>query len=203
MAKERSAALGFQNIIFKEINIKKVDLPDSFFDAAVCRWGLMFVPDLTSVLKKVYNSLFPGGQFAAAVWSQPSKVPLISLPMNIIRREIGNQIPQTQQTSLGPFSLSDINALKQMFIQTGFTNIRTGLVNVTFILPSAEQFVQAMQELSPPINMMLSNVAPVKRVKILEDITDELDRNYKDKKTDHIRLTNEVICIAGRRSVLN
>jgi hypothetical protein len=163
----------------------------------------MFVPDLTSVLKKVYNSLFPGGQFAAAVWSQPSKVPLISLPMNIIRREIGNQIPQTQQTSLGPFSLSDINALKQMFIQTGFTNIRTGLVNVTFILPSAEQFVQAMQELSPPINMMLSNVAPVKRVKILEDITDELDRNYKDKKTDHIRLTNEVICIAGRRSVLN
>jgi enediyne biosynthesis protein CalE5 len=203
IAKERSAALGFQNITFKEIYVEKLDLPDSFFDAAVCRWGLMFVQDLTSVLKKIYNSLFPGGRFAAAVWSRPSKVPLISLPMNIIRREMGNQIPQTQQTSLEPFSLSDIVALKQMFIQTGFTDIRTELVNVTFNQSSAEQFVQAMQELSPPLNMILSNVAPVKRVKILEDITDELDRNYKEKKTGHIRLTNEVICIAGQRSALN
>src|SRR5918995_4060014 len=129
IAKERTKTLGFQNITFKEINIEKLDLPDSFFYAAVCRWGLMFVPDLTSVLKKIYDTLFPGGRFAAAVWSHPSRVPLISLPMDIIRREIGNQIPKKQQTSLGPFSLSDINALKQMFIQTGFIDISTELVN--------------------------------------------------------------------------
>ena len=63
------------------------------------------------------------------------------------------------------------------------------------------QFVQAMQELSPPINTMLSNAASFKRIKVLEAITDELDRNYTDKKTGHIRLTNEVICIVGQKSV--
>jgi enediyne biosynthesis protein CalE5 len=199
IAKERCAALGFQNIIFKEIDIEKFVLPNTFFDVAVCRWGLMFLPNLNIVLKKIYDSLFPGGRFAAAVWSHPSKVPLISLPMDIITREIGNQIPQTQQTTLGPFSLSDINALEHLFFQTGFSDIRIESVNVALKYPSAEKFVQIMQELSLSINMMLSMVASAKRVNVLEAITDELDRNFRDKKTGDIRLTNEVICIAGQR----
>jgi ubiquinone/menaquinone biosynthesis C-methylase UbiE len=203
IAKERSTALGFQNITFKDIDIEELVLPSSFFDVAVCRWGLMFLSNLNTVLKKIYDALFPGGRFAAAVWSYPSKVPLISLPMDIITREIGSQIPQTQQTTLGPFSLSDINVLEQSFIRSGFTDIRTELVDVTFELPSAKQFVQIMQELSLSINMMLSKVASVKRVNVLEAITDGLDRNFRDKKTGHIRLTNEVICIAGQRGVLN
>ena len=203
IAKERSTALGLQNISLKEIDIEKVILPNSFFDVAVCRWGLMFLSNLNTVLKKIYNSLYPGGRFAAAVWSHPSKVPLISLPMDIITREIGSQIPQTQQTTLGPFSLSDINALEQSFIQTGFSDIRIESVNVALKYPSAEKFVQIMQELSLSINMMLSKVASTKRVNVLEAITDELKYNYRDKKTGHIRLTNEVICIAGQRGVLN
>jgi ubiquinone/menaquinone biosynthesis C-methylase UbiE len=199
IAKERSTALGFQNITFKEIDIGEYVLPSSFFDVAVCRWGLMFLSNLNTVLKKIYDALFPGGRFAAAVWSHPSNVPLISLPMNIITREIGSRIPQTQQTTLGPFSLSDINALKELFIQTGFTDIRTELVNVTFTLPSAKQFAQAIQELSPPINMTLNKVDSVVKVKILEVITDELNHNHKDHKTDHIILTNGTICIVGRK----
>jgi enediyne biosynthesis protein CalE5 len=203
IAKERSTSLGFQNITFKEADIEGLDLPNSFFDVAICRWGLMFLPNLNSVLKKIYDALFPGGRFAAAVWSHPSKVPLISLPMDIIRREIGSQIPQTQQMTLGPFSLSDVNTLKQSFIRTGFTDIRIESANATFKLPSVEQFVQAIQELSLPINMMLNNTTPVKRVKILEAITNELNHNYKDKKTGHIRLTNEAICIAGQKGCAN
>jgi ubiquinone/menaquinone biosynthesis C-methylase UbiE len=203
IAKERSTDLGFQNITFKEIDIEKFVLPNSFFDTAVSRWGLMFLSNLNTVLKKIHDALFPGGRFAAAVWSHPSKVPLISLPMDIITREIGSQIPQTQQITLGPFSLSDINVLEQSFIRSGFTNIRTELVDVTFELSSANQFVQIMQELSLSINMMLSKVASVKRVKVLKAITDELDRNFRDRKTGHIRITNEVICIAGQRGVLN
>lgn len=163
----------------------------------------MFLPNLNTVLKKIHDALFPGGRFAAAVWSHPTKVPLISLPMDIITREIGSQIPQTQQTTLGPFSLSDINALKHSFIQAGFSDIKIEPLNVTFKLPSADQFVQIMQELSLPINMILSKVTSVKRINILEAITDELDRNIRDKKTGHIRLNNEVICIAGQRSVPN
>ena len=60
-----------------------------------------------------------------------------------------------------------------------------------------------MQELSLSINMMLSKVASVKRVNVLEAITDELDHNFRNQKTGHIRLTSEVICIAGQRSYIS
>jgi predicted RNA binding protein YcfA (HicA-like mRNA interferase family) len=50
--------------------------------------------------------------------------------------------------------------------------------------------------------MMLNiNIAPVKKTEILKAITDELGFKYTDRKTSHIRLTNETICIAGRKSV--
>ena len=62
-------------------------------------------------------------------------------------------------------------------------------MNVTFKLLSAEQFVQVMQELSLPVNMILNNTVPVKRVKILEAITYELNHNYKDKKTQLVYST--------------
>jgi hypothetical protein len=84
----------------------------------------------------------------------------------------------------------------------GYATVKS-VANVTFKLPSAKQFVQAMQELSPPIKMMLSNVASVKRTEVLKAITDELGRSYKDKKTGHIRLKDETICISGRKSMMN
>jgi ubiquinone/menaquinone biosynthesis C-methylase UbiE len=47
IAKVRAAASGLQDIIeFKESDAENIDFPDSFFDAALCRWGLMLLPNL-------------------------------------------------------------------------------------------------------------------------------------------------------------
>lgn len=47
VAKQRVISLGLQNVIeFKEGDIETLDLPSSAFDAALCRFGLMFLPDL-------------------------------------------------------------------------------------------------------------------------------------------------------------
>ena len=200
IAKERSTELGLQNIIeFKQSDAERVELPKSFFDIAVCRWGLMFLPNLNAVLSRIYDVLIQGGRFASAVWSSPHKVPLISLPMNVIRREIGSQMSQTDPSTLGPFSLSDINILEQSFIQAGFQEIRTELIDVIFELPSAEQFIEIIQELNVSFNSVLSNMSTVKKAKILKAITDELDHSYIDNQTGHIRLANETICISGRK----
>ena len=50
VAKQRAISLGLQNVIkFKEGDIETLDLPSSAFDAALCRFGLMFLPDLKGV----------------------------------------------------------------------------------------------------------------------------------------------------------
>jgi ubiquinone/menaquinone biosynthesis C-methylase UbiE len=69
IAKQRAAALELQSIIeFKESDAETLELAKSSFDAVLCRWGLMFLPDLKAGLSNIYRSLKEGGQFAAAVW---------------------------------------------------------------------------------------------------------------------------------------
>jgi len=79
VAKQRATSLGLQNLIeFKEGDIEAIELPSSMFDAVLCRWGLMFLPDLKAGLSNVYRSLVEGGHIAAAVWALPDQNTLIA-----------------------------------------------------------------------------------------------------------------------------
>ena len=89
IAKERAASLGLQDIIeFKESDAEILDLPDSTYDAVLCRWGLMLLPNLEAALSKIHGSLVSGGRFAAAVWADAPKVPIISLASRIISEQL-------------------------------------------------------------------------------------------------------------------
>jgi ubiquinone/menaquinone biosynthesis C-methylase UbiE len=47
IAKKRAISLGVQDIIeFRKGDTETIELPISTFDAALCRFGLMFLPDL-------------------------------------------------------------------------------------------------------------------------------------------------------------
>ena len=46
IAKQRAISLGLHHVIeFKEGDAETIELPTSTFDAVLCRWGLMFLPD--------------------------------------------------------------------------------------------------------------------------------------------------------------
>jgi ubiquinone/menaquinone biosynthesis C-methylase UbiE len=56
VAKQRAISLGLQNVIeFKEGDTETIDLPSSTFDAVLCRWGLMFLPDIKAGLSNIYR----------------------------------------------------------------------------------------------------------------------------------------------------
>ena len=83
IARQRAASLGLQDVIdFKEGDAETIDLPSSKFDAALCRWGLIYLPDLKAGLSNIHRSLVDGGRLAAAVWASPDKVPFLSVVMS-------------------------------------------------------------------------------------------------------------------------
>jgi ubiquinone/menaquinone biosynthesis C-methylase UbiE len=62
LAKQRAISLSLQDVVeFKDGDAETIDLPPSAFDAALCRWGLMFLPDLKVGLSNIYRSLVHGG----------------------------------------------------------------------------------------------------------------------------------------------
>ena len=68
IAKQRAISLGLQDVIeFKEGDAETIDLSASTFNAALCRFGLILLPDLKTGLSYIYISLIDDGRLAAAV----------------------------------------------------------------------------------------------------------------------------------------
>jgi ubiquinone/menaquinone biosynthesis C-methylase UbiE len=198
IAKQRAISLGLQQIIeFREGDIETVDLPASTFNAALCRFGLMFLPNVKAGLSSIYRSLVDNGHFATAVWASPDRVPFITLALNSAIRETNSQLPPPGTP--GPFSLSDENILRDSFNSSGFKDVTVQKTHMTFEFDSAEVYTSFVFETAAPLQIMLANQAPEIRKKILKAVTESVGK-YTDKDTGKVRLDNEVICIVGKKS---
>ncbi|MGA9172065.1 MAG: methyltransferase domain-containing protein, partial [Nitrososphaeraceae archaeon] len=121
IAKQRAAFNGLQNTIeYRETEAEDLVLPDLSFDAALCRWGLMFLPNLNATLTKIHRSLVSGGRFVAAVWADGHNVPVISLGMQIISEYVQTAAAAASPSVPNPYSLADTNRLTNYLLGAGF-----------------------------------------------------------------------------------
>jgi enediyne biosynthesis protein CalE5 len=198
VAKERAKSMGLQDLVeFREGDAETADLPPSTFDAALCRFGLMFLPSVKDGLSNIHKSLINEGRFAAAVWAPPEMVPFISLPFNILLKE--TNIPPPPPNAPGPFSLSDEKLLKEYFNNSGFKDVTTERQDMIFNFKSAKEFTNFVCETASPVQVILSNQSEERREKLLQAITEAAANNYVDKNSDSIRLRNEAICVVGTK----
>jgi ubiquinone/menaquinone biosynthesis C-methylase UbiE len=198
IAKKRAKSLGLRHVVeFKEGDAEMIDLPASTFDAVLCRWGLMFLPDLKAGLSNIYRSIVDGGgRLAAAVWASPDKVPFIALALNTVVKETNSPPPPTGTP--GPFSLADENVLKDSFIKSGFKDVTIERMDVTFSFDSAEAYTSFVYETAAPIRRMLADQTQERREEILKAIT-KLARKYADNNTGAVKTNNEAICVVGKK----
>ncbi len=198
IARQRDISSGLEQVIeFKEGDAETIDLPASTFDAALCRFGLMFLPDLRSGLSNIYRSLVDGGRLAAAVWASPDKVPFIAVALNTVMKETKSPPPPPAGTP-GPFSLSDENMLTNSLINSGFKDVTIERMDVSFDFDSAEVYTNFAYETAAPVHAMLANQQQERREEILKAIT-ESARKYAENDTRSMRLSNEAICVVGTK----
>jgi enediyne biosynthesis protein CalE5 len=194
-AKQRAISLGLQDVVeFKEGDAETIDLPSSTFDAALCRWGLMFLPNPKAGLSNIYGSLVKGGHFAVAVWASPDKVPFISVPMNIVLKETNSQ----PQGTLGPFSMSDQNKLKKFYEESGFMHPVIERINVVSDFVSTDDFTAfTIDHGGPALQKILAGETNERREQILKAISKGSEK-YADS-TGKVRFENEAILIVGKK----
>jgi ubiquinone/menaquinone biosynthesis C-methylase UbiE len=198
IAKQRAISLGLEWVIeFKVGDAEAIDLPASTFDAALCRFGLMFLPDLRTGLSNIYRSLVDGGRLAAAVWASPDRVPFIALALNRAMKETKGP-PLPPAGAPGPFSLSNENMLRNSLIESGFKDVIIERMDVTFNFDSAEVYTSFVYETAAPVQAMLANQQQQRREEILKAIS-ESAREYAENDTPNIRMSNEAICVVGRK----
>ena len=193
LARERAGALGLRNLKFVEADAETLAIEERDFNAALCRWGLMFVLDLEAAVRRIAELLAAGGTFAAAVWGPAEKVPMASLGEDAVRN-LAN-LPPPVEGAPHPLKLADTRPLERSLGRAGFKDIHVESLIVKFEWKSAEAFTEQRRALSAPFRAMLSRQTPELQGQILGAVTAAASK-YADA-SGIVRMDNEAICIAA------
>jgi hypothetical protein len=155
----------------------------------------MFLPDLPGALKTIREALVDDGRIAAAVWSSPQKVPAFIMPFEIVSKETGT--PPPPPGTPGPFSLADTNLLRERFEQAGFRGVEIERGNVTFRLPSAEEYVDFVRSTAAPLTAMMSGLAAARQQEIWSKVAEAAEK-FTDP-AGRVNFTNEVIYVSAKK----
>jgi ubiquinone/menaquinone biosynthesis C-methylase UbiE len=200
IAKQRAAAMELQDIIeFREADAETLELPDSSFDLVLCRWGLMFMPNLDTTLSHIFHALVSGGRFVCAVWGEASMVPFISFPLYIVMHEL--QIPPPPPRTLEAFALADIDILQGALSNAGFTNMHSERLNVTFEFATIEDYVDYTKAVASTIKSMLSKESVKRQEEVWNIVREQVRTNYTTAHSANqsVRMDNECICVTTKK----
>ncbi|HJU09296.1 MAG TPA: methyltransferase domain-containing protein [Candidatus Binataceae bacterium] len=189
IARERAHTLGISNVEFRESDGEALTINERDFDAVLCRWGLMFMPELDHALRGFRERLISGARMAVAVWSTADKVPMISIGAEMVRK-LAN-LPPPAPGTLDPLRLGDTSILTNALEQSGFKDIKIERMPVTFEFDSAEDFTQMREDVASAFRGLLARQSPEMRRQILAAVTDAAG---KFRESDgKVRTTNETI----------
>ena len=193
LARERVATLGLPNVRFVETDAESLAVNERDFNAAICRWGLMFVPNLDAASRRIAQLLVAGGIFATSVWGPAEKVPMIAAGDEQVRA-LAN-LPAPPPGAPSPLKLADTRPLERALANAGFKDIRVEPINVRFKFDSPEAFTEQRRAMSAPFRTMLEKQTPELQRKIVEALNDAA-RKYADA-SGKVSMDNEAICISA------
>jgi ubiquinone/menaquinone biosynthesis C-methylase UbiE len=78
-ARAKAEREGIRNAEFIEMDMDQITLPDGYFDAAVCAFGIFFANDMTEQLRHMAAKIRPGGRIVTSCFYEDSFQPLVEI----------------------------------------------------------------------------------------------------------------------------
>jgi len=116
-----------KNLVWQEADAGALPFPGSSFDAIVCQFGLMFVPDKESAMCESYRVLNAEGVFLFNVWDSIERNPIGRIAHQTIASFFDRDPPNFYELPFGFYEADRIRALLQ---RAGFKSIEASLVTL-------------------------------------------------------------------------
>jgi len=113
--------------------------PDNTFDAVVCGYGILHVPEPDRALAEMRRVLRPGGRVAISVWERPSPTNGFGLLLGTVKAHGRVDVPLPH----GPdfFQFGDPEDMKAALAQADFSDVAATTVTQTLLLKTATGLV--------------------------------------------------------------
>ena len=87
LGRAKANALVLKNIEFRQGDLLDPAMPEVHFDAAVCVFGIFFVPDMQAAVRALWRTVRPGGRLVITTWGPRFFEPGSTAFWNSIRAE--------------------------------------------------------------------------------------------------------------------
>ncbi len=116
-----------QDIKWQQADAVALPFPDGSFDAVVCQFGLMFVPDKQTAIRECYRVLTPGGIFLFNVWDSIERNPIGRIAHQTIASFFDRDPPNFYEL---PFGFYEADRIRALLERAGFKSIEASLVTL-------------------------------------------------------------------------
>lgn len=195
IAQDRANKLRLTNVVFQESDAEDMNFSEGDFDAIVCRWGLMFLPNLGIALSSIHRMLVPNGKFAASVWDTPPKIPFFSFAVQTLQQMF--QVPPPPPGAPTMSGLAE-GVIEDKMAQVGFTNIQMEELTVNFEFSSAEEYTQLMKDIAAPLIAMLAKQSPEQQIEYWQTLEEAATQKYATP-SGGVLLPSISLCVVGQR----
>lgn len=165
---------GHANVRIHFADAEDLGLAAATFDAAVCRLGLMFLPNPLAGLQAVHRVLKPGGQFCSMVFAGPEMNPCLRILMSTAMRHAG-LAPRDPFQPGGLVSLGKPGLMDDLMQRAGFRAVATTRMEAAFRLPTTADYLSFIKDSAGPILQILAPLDDLARAAAWSDIATQLD----------------------------
>ena len=162
VARRHATALGLGNVRFEVENAAALSLADDAFDAVLCRFGLMLVPEMDRAAAEIGRVLRPGGRTVLAVWASSRLNPWMTATGKAAL-ELG-LVDAPDHDAPGPFRLSDPDRLRSVVAAAGLRIERVEDVPVAWAASSLDEWWETSRDTSRMLTMLLERLTPEETV---------------------------------------
>jgi ubiquinone/menaquinone biosynthesis C-methylase UbiE len=133
-------------IEWRQADAMALPFPDQTFDAVVCQFGLMFVPDKAVAVREAYRVLKPGGQLLLNTWCDLEQNDFCNVAHTVATTFFETDPPKFYEI---PFSLHDERQLQRWLEEAGFNNVTVRPINLPSVSPSAADAAKGLVQGTP------------------------------------------------------
>lgn len=136
LAAGKARRAGLDNLEFRHQDLEELEFPPASFDAVVIVFGIFFLPDMPSAVRRLWQWVRPGGRLAVTTWG-----PRVLEPGNSVFWDAVADVRPDLHRAYNPWDdLTDPDALRSLLEGAGARPERVEPVAATHRLGSPEDF---------------------------------------------------------------